>query len=239
MLVHTKAIVVSALKYAEADLIVRCFTQESGLKTYLLRGVLKSRKGKLKASLFQPLTQLELVASHKGKGSLEYLKEAKIHRVYDTLHTNVVKSSMVLFISEMLKNSIREEEQNEDLYEYLENSLDWLDTHTAISNFHLLFLLRLTKYLGFYPEDSDVDKQYFNMLDGVFQDLKTNVYCIDGIAQSVLKLLLGTGFDALDQLKLNQSNRTIFLNMLLEYYQLHTDGFTKPKSLSVLQEIFH
>ena len=73
MVVATKAIVFSAIKYSEADLIVSCFTETSGMKSYLLRNILKSKKGKLKASFFQPLTQLEIIADHKNKGTLEYL----------------------------------------------------------------------------------------------------------------------------------------------------------------------
>src|SRR5690606_16502924 len=124
MLVNSNAIVISALKYSEADLIVKCYTQKSGLKTYLLRGILKSRKGKFKTSMFQPLTQLELVAKHKDKGTMEYLQDAKILHHYSSLHTNVVKSTLVLFLSEILRNSIQEEEQNENLYFFLENSLN-------------------------------------------------------------------------------------------------------------------
>ena len=82
MVVATKAIVFSAIKYSEADLIVSCFTETSGMKSYLLRNILKSKKGKLKASFFQPLTQLEIIADHKNKGTLEYIKEAKIGRAH-------------------------------------------------------------------------------------------------------------------------------------------------------------
>lgn len=239
MVVHTNAIVISALKYGEADLIVKCYTQKAGLKTYMLRGILKSRKGKFKTSLFQPLTQLELVAKHKNKGSLEYLQEAKILTHYQSLHTEVVKSSMVLFLSEMLKNTIREEEENEELYHYLENTFNWLDSHSDIANFHLLFLLKLTRYLGFYPEDSEKDLNYFNLLDGVFQHEKTNSYCIDGNVLNNLKLLLGTNFETLNQIKLAKTNRSQLLELLLNYYQLHIESFKKPKSLTVLHEIFN
>jgi DNA repair protein RecO (recombination protein O) len=238
MVVNTNAIVISALKYAEADLIVKCYTQKAGLKTYMLRGILRSKKGKFKTSLFQPLTQLELVAKHKNKGSLEYLQDAKILVHYQSLHTNVVKSSMVLFLSEMLKNTIKEEEENEELYSYLENTFNWLDSHSEIANFHLLFLLKLTRYLGFYPDDSEKDLPFFNLLDGVFQFEKTNSYCIEGELLENLKLLLGTHFETLNQIKLSKTNRSQLMELLLNYYQLHIESFKKPKSLTILHEIF-
>jgi len=208
MLVKTKAIVISSLKYREADLIVKCFTQSSGLKSYLLRNILKSKKGKLRASLFQPLTHLELEANHKDKGTLESLREAKIRYHFQSLHTDVVKSSIVLFLSEILRNSIQEEEENISLFQFLESATIWLDTSTDIANFHLLFLLNLTQHLGFYPI-------------------------------SLLKKLLGTNFDALAQIKLNQNDRTAFLTFLLQYYEVHLHGFRQPRSLAVLNSIFH
>ena len=239
MVVNTNAIVISAIKYAEADLIVKCYTQTSGLKTYMLRGILKSRKGKFKTSLFQPLTQLELVAKHKDKGSLEYLQDAKILIHYQSLHTEVVKSTMVMFLSEMLKNTIQEEEVNDALYNYLEGAINWLDLHSEIANFHLLFLLKLTQYLGFYPEDSEMELPYFNLLDGVFQESKTDGYCIRGEVLENLKLLLATNFEALNEIKLSKANRSELLEILLTYYQLHIESFKKPKSLSILHEIFN
>ncbi len=239
MLVHTNAIVISAIKYAEADLIVKCYTETSGLKTYILRGILKSRKGKFKTSLFQPLTQLELVAKHKDKGTMEYLQDAKILHHYSSLHTNIIKGTLVLFLSEVMRSSIQEEEQNESLYNYLESTLNWLDDNENIANFHLLFLLNLTRFLGFFPDEVQEDSLYFNMLEGVFQDSKTSPYCIEGPNLVLLKQLIGTNFDDLQDIKLSQSGRSNFLNMLLSYYLLHIDSFKKPKSLSVLNEIFH
>ncbi len=239
MLVNTEAIVISSLKYAEADLIVKCYTRKSGLRTYMLRGILKSRKGKFKASMFQPLTQLELVAIHKNKGTMEYLQEARILNHYSSLHTNVIKSTLVLFLSEVLKSAIQEEEQNEHLYHYLENTFNWLDLHENIANFHLLFMLNLTQYLGFFPEYVQGNRSYFNMVDGVFQENNTSPYCIDGPNMLLLKRLIGTKFDELEEIQLTKTGRSNFLNMMLSYYQLHIESFKKPKSLGVLNEIFH
>jgi len=145
----------------------------------------------------------------------------------------------VMFLSEMLKNTIQEEEVNDALYNYLEGAINWLDLHSDIANFHLLFLLKLTQYLGFYPEDSEMEFPYFNLLDGVFQDSKTNGYCIKGEVLENLKLLLATNFEDLNEIKLSKANRSELLEILLTYYQLHIESFKKPKSLSILHEIFN
>lgn len=238
MLVSTKAIVISALKYGEADLIVKLYTLSDGLLTYMLRGVLKSKKGKFKASMFQPLTKLEIVANHRNTGKLEYLKEARVGEAYMTLHTNPVKSAMVMFLSEMLKNTIKEEEANPELFGFLEKSFQFLDHATKIANFHLFFLLKLTRYLGFHPENRNSDFPVFNLLEGIFQEIPVNDYCIEGSNVELLRLFLAADFFSLQEIRLNQTRRNEFLNMLLLYFEIHIESFRKPKSLSVLNEIF-
>jgi DNA repair protein RecO (recombination protein O) len=238
MLIKTKAIVISSLKYSEADLIVKCFTESSGLKTYLLRNILKSKKGKLRTAMFQPLTQLEIEAYHKDKGTLESIREAKVLEHYQTLHTEIAKSAIVFFISDVLRSAIQEEEANPALFEYLIAATSWLDAHDHVANFHLLFLVRLSKHLGFYPDDSDLSMTYFNLLDGTFENVERNKFCYSGETINVLKQLLGIHFDALQNVTLNQKQRAAFLTMLLQYYELHLQGFKKPRSLAVLNSIF-
>jgi len=238
MVVTTKAIVFSAIKYAEADLIVSCFTESAGLKSYLLRGILKSKRGKLKASQFQPLTQLEIVAFHKDKGTLERIREAKIATPYTTLHTNVIKTSVVLFLAEILKNAIKEEEVNRPLYTYIEQSLLWFDKTDSIPNFHILFLLKLSAYLGFYPDTSAIDEPYFNLSEGYFEKHDSGAYCRNGAEITVFKRFFGINFDALDLLKLTKRERQNTLDLLLQYYQLHLEGYKRPKSLLVLNQLF-
>lgn len=239
MLVTTKAIVISAIKYGEADLIVKAYTLSNGLRTYMLKGVLKSKKGKFRSSMFQPLTQLEIVANHRDNGKLEYLREAKVSGNYHSLHTNPVKTTMVMFLAEMLKITIQEEESNPALFEFLEKSFQYLDTTVKLANFHLFFLLKLTRYLGFYPEKTTGDLPFFNLLEGIFQDSAKNDYCVEGKNVGILKEFIEADLFILQQIKLNQAGRNDFLNMLLLYYELHIEGFRKPKSLSVLNEIFH
>ena len=238
MIVSTKAIVFSAIKYAEADLIVSCFTEKEGIKTYLLRNILKSKSRKLKASQFQLLTQLELVAYHKNKGSLESIREAKVIYPYKTLHTNVIKTSMIMFLAEMLKNCIKEEEPNAGLFEYLENVLYWLDCHEDIANFHILFLLKLSSHLGFQPDDSNINAPFFNHQEGCFQENESGIYCDKGPVVEDFKYFFGINFDSINAIKIRKKARLDVLNLLLNYYQLHLQDYKKPKSLLVLNQLF-
>lgn len=238
MVVATKAIVFSAIKYSEADLIVTCYTEIAGVKSYLLRNVLKSKKGKLKASYFQPLTQLELIADHKNRGALEYIKEAKIYCPYETLHTDMVKSGLVMFLSEMLKNCIREEEANTELFDFLENSFLWLDRNDEVANFHIYFLLHLSSRLGFYPDASNIQAPFFNILEGSFQETKDSEYCIEGMYIEEFKRFFEINIDALNSIKLSKTTRKYILELILGYYIFHVEGYQKPKSLAILNQLF-
>lgn len=238
MQVTTKAIVLSTLKFGDTSLIVRAFTFSDGLKSYLLKGVLASKKGKLKSAYFQPLTQLEIVANHKNKGTLETIREVRVSYPYQSLHFDISKNAMSLFLAEMLTNSIQEEESNEGLFYYVESALQWLDTNNHITNFHIYFLLDLTKYLGFYPDVTQISKAYFDLLEGEFIDMANLNPNISGENLNYFKRFLGTNFDAIHNVKMKKVDRQQLLQTIVLYFELHLQGFRKPKSLAVLNEVF-
>ena len=237
MLIQTNAIVLSAIKYGEADLIVKCFTEE-GMKSYLLRRILKSKSKKINIAYFQPLTQLRITANHNNKGNLNSIREANIKYLYQSIFNDIYKQSIVLFIAETLSHCIVEEEKNEPLYRYIETSLIWLDVNDKTSNFHLFFLMNLTKYLGFYPEMNLLNYNYFDLEEGVFVKTKPLNNSISGEKLILFKSLIGTNFDVIGQLGLNSRSRNIILDIILDYYNLHIPAFKKPRSLNVLKEVF-
>ncbi len=238
MLINTNAIVLSKLKYRDADLIVRCYTTAYGIVSFLLRGVLKSKKRQSKTAYFQLLSQLQLVVEYKDNRSLQSIKEVKLNHIYSSLHSNVYKSSIVMFLAEVLSLTLKEEEPNEALFSYIETTLLWLDAHSDYSNFHLLFLLNLTKYLGFYPDTTNIEYDFFNLSDGKFEDKKNNKYSVSGENLTLLKQLLGITFDALSEVKINTKQRQSFLSMILLYFELHLGSFKTPKSLRVFNQVF-
>ena len=236
MLVKTKAIVISSIRYQEKSLIVKCFTQSDGLKSYFVQSAFSNKKSSQKIGYFQPLTILEIEAIHKNKGTLEHFKEIKLATAYQTINTDVIKSTIVIFLSEMLHHSIQEEEKNESLFTFLETALLWLDTHNETSNFHLILLLEITKFLGFYPDVSKIENNHFEMKDGIFSTI-LETSCLTQHETHLFKKLIDLKFDS-NQKVFAGIERQILLKILLDYYTIHLDGFKKPKSLEVLKEVF-
>ena len=170
---------------------------------------------------------------------MQTIKEVKLDCIYQSLHINILKSAIVMFLAEVLSIVLKEEEENQFLYNYLETTLQWLDHETEFSNFHLLFLLNLTKHLGFYPDLKNIDNPYFNLRNGLFETQKQDFYSISGENLATLKQLLGIKFDALNTVKLNSKQRQSFLTMILLYFELHLGNFKKPKSLEIFNQVFN
>ena len=239
MLVKINAIVLSKLKYRDNDLIVKCYTRQRGIVSYLIRGVLKSKKGSSTSAYFQSFSLLLLEEYYKANRSLQGIREVKLDYQYKTLYTNILKTAVVMFLSEVLSSVLKEEEKNEPLYHYIENSLKWLDYADKCSNFHLLFLLNLTRFLGFYPDNQNRTFEFFNLSKGLFELKKDEIYSVSGKNLTILKLLLDIDFEELHTVQLNSEQRQSFLNMLMLYFELHLGDFKKPKSLQILNEVFN
>ncbi len=236
MLIKTKAIVFSSLKFQEKSLIVNCFTESDGLKSYFVQNAFSSKKSTQKIAYFQPLTILEIEANHKNKGTLEHFKEIRLAHSYYSINTDILKSTIVLFLSEILHHAIKEEEKNQNLFSYLETALLWLDTHDEMANFHLILMLEITKHLGFYPDISEKEFPFFDCKEGFFTPFQS-ANSLTEQETHLFKKLIDLKLDA-NQKVFAGIERQILLKILLDYYTLHLEGFKKPKSLAVLKEVF-
>jgi DNA repair protein RecO (recombination protein O) len=236
MLIKTKAIVLSSLKYQEKSLIVKCFTESDGLKSYFVPSAYSNKKVNQKIAYFQPLTIIEIEANHKNKGTLEHFKEIRLAHSYYSINTDIVKSTIVIFLSEILHHAIKEEEKNQSLFSFLETALLWFDTHQETTNFHLILMIEVTKYLGFYPDLTELDFPYFDIKEGYFTPFQS-INSLTEHETHLFKRLLQLKFDS-DQKIFAGIERQLLLKILLDFFTLHLDGFKKPKSLEVLKEVF-
>lgn len=234
----TKAIVLKAIKYGDTSLIVKAYTASSGIKSYILQGVLSKKRAKINKAYFIPLSQLEIVAQHKEKGGLERILEARLSYAYQTIHFDIVKNATVMFLAEFLSSAIQEESENKPLFDFLETSLQWLDTHEKTANFHLYFLISISKYFGFYPSEIQKDAPFFDLAEGAFVDKLSLNPCMGLPEINYFKAILGTNFDSIWEVKMSQQSRRELVKYLMLYYQLHLEGFRTPKSIHILNEIF-
>ena len=161
-----------------------------------------------------------------------------MNKPYQTIPFQMDKIAVVLFLSEVLSSTLREEEANSSLFNYLASSLSWFDMQDDVANFHILFLLSLTKHLGFFPDVRDQNHPYFDMGNGCFSAQKSIQQIDSPRTISVFKSFLGTTFDNLSEVLVSSTERKELLELLMQYYQVHLQGFSRPKSLNILHEIF-
>ena len=236
----SKAFVLHTIKYGETSVILHCYTQRHGVRAFIVKGVRSAKRNKaFSMGMFQPLTQLEVVATTPKRSGLSVLKSAKITNPYTTVNVEITKSSVCMFLAEVLRSVLNEEEENLALYAFLEHAFYWLDTQEQTANFHLFVLIHLTKYLGFFPEVTSVSYPYFDLQSGQFSEHAESKDCIGGGEIVLLKQYLGIKFDRIQTVLVSSEQRRKLLNVLLQYYHMHIQEFKTPKSLEVLYEVFH
>ncbi len=237
MRVDTPAIVLATVRYGESDVIVKMLTESSGLRSYMIRGLQKSKRGAFRPAMFQPLMQLQIQAMHRDKGQLERLTEAKVAVHYLSLNSDIVKSSMALFLAEVFKMTLQEQEPNPDLFTFLSEALLALDAADAPMNFHLKIVLEFQQFLGCYPDFKQGNQPYFNLEEGVFQASSAGVTRHGSVVQD-LCTLAKTPFGQLAQWKTTTQQRRALLDLLMDYMQMHATGFKRPKSIEIYRQVF-
>ncbi|HVS94593.1 MAG TPA: DNA repair protein RecO [Mucilaginibacter sp.] len=239
MLHKTRGIVFKTTDYGESSVIVQVFTEKFGLQSYIINGV-KKPKAKISRNMLQPLHLLGMVVYHKNTGQVQRISELKPFPVLQSIPYDVIKSSMVIFLNEVLYKAVRQQSPDENLFNFIFNAIEWLDNQTeGLANFHLLFLVRLTRYLGFYPEHVKTDgADYFDMKEGAFTRYKPQgLYNLSPPHTQNFYRLLQCNFENLPQLHFGNDERRYLLQKLLEYYALHIEGFGNIRSHEVLEEV--
>jgi len=239
MLVKTRGIVLNSIKYSESSIITKIYTEEFGLLSFIVRGVRK-RKARISASFFQVFTIVDLDINYKPKSNLQNIKEITLAQRTDSLHSDIRKSTIALFLAEVMHKSLEEDQQDKALFEFLLLSISFLDSmDSSFSNFHLIFLLQLSKHLGFYPsEDIKEGNAYFNMESGIFEREPFSEYFLDQDLSAKLKELMQLSYLERGLLKLSAAQRSKLLIALIQYYQLHLPGMGRISSQEVLESVF-
>lgn len=232
--IKTKAIVLQSIKYGDNSLIVKMITEELGIQSYMVKGVF-GKKSKMKAALFQNMTMLEIVAD-SSDNSLGFIREISLSHCYKSIASDIKKSTIIIFISELLSKSISESETDTDLFNFIYDSMIWLDEAiSGYANFPLVFAIQLSKFLGFFPNiDTYSEGSSFDLLDGNFKTTHNDIYQIDNEPSQFLYKLCRYNND---NLTISNATRRKLLEAIVMYYKLHADNVREIKSYEILRTL--
>lgn len=229
------------VKYGDSRMIVDMFTRECGRMSFAVGISRSSRPTALRRQLFQPLSLLDTECDVRRSEQLHKLRSARLAVPLPSLSADPYKLSISLFVAEFLCHALRSEQQNAPLFDYIADSIQWLDSRAeGFSNFHLVFLMRLSRFLGFYPNlDGYRSGCCFDLRAGSFcavRPVHADVLGPDEAAR--IRLMMRMNFPTMHLYRLSRDERNRLVEVVVWYYRIHIPAFPELRSLAVLRELF-
>jgi DNA repair protein RecO (recombination protein O) len=223
MLIKTKGIVLKNIPYGETSVISKIFTAQIGLQSYIINGV-RSAKHAGKAVLLQPLSIIEIVAYYRANKQLERVTEIKGVHQLNSIPFHIHKQTIIMFMNEVLLKVIHEHEPLEHLFYFIEQFILTLDAEKECKpNTPILFLIELSKHLGFYTPLAEID---------------TNTNALYGYALQKNEIELLSEIKKDEHYINNRYKRKVLMQIILKMYQTQVPNFGILKSPEVLEAVF-
>jgi len=229
----SRAIALSYLKQGESSIIAKIFTEKKGLQSFFVRGV-RTKKAKKKLSHFQPLQLLSINATHLPKNSLQYISEISLENNQITNEINMKKKFISIFVAEVISKVLLETEKDKELFKFIwKLKIDLNNLEKINHNFAIIFLIRLSEYLGFSPSKEDINGAYFNMEIGGFTNNKQQQnYNLEKDNSIYLRELLEN-----KDIKIPYKNRNKILLHLIQYYKLQHHELKNMTSHLIIESL--
>lgn len=240
MLQKTRAIALKITNYSENSVVAQLFTEEFGMQSYLINGARKP-KAKIHINMLQPLHILDMVVYYKDSGTLQRIKEAASSPILQQIPLDITKSSVAIFLNEIIYKVLKQQQPDSQLFNFIQQSILWLDqTDKPINNFHLCFLMKLSRFLGYMPTASDKALPYFDLVDGVFTNFApAHTYTLQEPHTNMFHTILNISYEKSHLIQMKHEDRIYLLSQIINFYKLHTENFGTVNSLQILEEIFH
>jgi len=239
MQIKTTGIVLHSIKYSDSATIVTMYTRHFGRVAYMVYGVNK-KKSVCRPAHLQALSILELDVLHTPGKEIQRIKDIHIGYPFTCISKDPLKNAVALFLSEILFRTLRQTEPDESVFRFLENSIQQLDCcEQGMANFHLVFLLKLTRYLGFEPNRDEEERNCFDLMNGVFTKTKPlHAHFLMPEDAAGFAALLRVDYSNMHTLVFSRSKRFRLLESVVEYYRLHIPDFHGLHSLEILKTLF-
>jgi len=229
----SRAITLTYIKQGESSIISKIFTEKHGLQSFIIKGV-RSKRAKKKLGLFQPLQLVDINATLIPKKGLQYLAEITIIETISTDKINMNKNFLAIFIAEISSKVLQENEQNSGLFKFVwEIKQKLYNANTIDENFALLFMLNLSKYLGFFPSTENINAPFFNLETGEFSGkvFNLNIYLTEEKTTILKHLLLGK------KINIPQELKSELLKDIIQYFRLHHYNLSNITSHLIIESL--
>ncbi|WP_315280807.1 DNA repair protein RecO [Prevotella pallens] len=240
MITKTRGIVLRSVRFGESSLIVDVLTKSSGRVSFMVH-IPKTSKGKIKKQYFQPMTLLDFEYDFRQRSNLQRIKDVRVSLPYSSIPIDPAKSCISLFLSEFIYYATRNEQENPTLFTYISTSLEWLDNaYEDFANFHLVFMMRLGKFLGFHPFLEDFTPGcFFDLRNGCFTlSMPLHTDFLNAADAGHLYNLMRMNFDTMKLFKFSHDDRNRITEIVLRYYKLHLPNMPELQSFDILREVF-
>jgi DNA repair protein RecO (recombination protein O) len=240
MLEKTKGIVLHQIKYTDSGIVTQIYTRKFGRQSFLIKGMRNKKTGKHNIN-FQPLFILDMELYYKAAREMQTLKEFSVSFAPYDIYSNIKKSSVAIFLGEVLTSVLKEETPHNEMFEYIEESIMYFENcKESFANFHIAFLAGLSSFLGFEPHPRlEKEDQFFDMLNGIFVPVPPvhGNYTNEEIT-NILADFFVSSYDSISNISLSGKMRNDILETLIRFYSLHLPGLKRIKSLEILKEVF-
>lgn len=226
-----------ATKYGDTSLVVKIFTQQQGNQSFIIKNAFR-KNNRFAASYFSPLAMMDISYDDHSKSSLKYLKDIAPHHGSQPLFYDPAKNSILLFYNEILYKLLMDSGEDEVLFDFLRTEINRV--HEADGNFAELpirFLLRLSRVMGYYPEDNfSAENGFFSLQECRFQRFYVeDAGFLSAQTSEYLHRLLNTE----DPVPVSRGVRNSLLKNLVAYFQMHNEQIRKIESLEILSTVLH
>ncbi len=240
MLQKTRGILLQRINYSETSIIIRVFTEHFGLQSFILKGI-RSQRSKTKTGLLQHLALLEIEVDYHHNQSLHHIREIRPVIQLNSIPFDLHKSSVILFLNEILIKCLKEEQTDRNLFDFIFNSIRIFDLQiNGNSMFHLIFLMKLSMHLGFLPQGNFSETNiYFNLKEGAFSCRSEENNSIGLPYSRYLYLLMEYSYEDSYKILIPNEYKLKLINYILDYYSQHIPLFGSIKSHKILHDIFN
>jgi DNA repair protein RecO (recombination protein O) len=240
MLEKTRGIVLHQIKYTDSGIVTQIYTRKFGRQSFLIKGMRNKKTGKHNIN-FQPLFILDMELYYKAAREMQTLKEFSVSFAPYDIYSNIKKSSVAIFLGEVLTSVLKEETPHDEMFEYIEESIMYFEScKESFANFHIAFLAGLSSFLGFEPHPRlEKEDQFFDMLNGIFVPVPPvhGNYANEEIT-NILADFFVSSYGFISNISLSGKMRNDILETLVRFYSLHLPGLKRIKSLEILKEVF-